>query len=75
MAAEAQGIALEEYLHNLIASNLPSTTAPDVSRQKKFLSKIIGMGSSDEPTDIAKDKDRLLAEAVWEEHLRKTKQE
>jgi hypothetical protein len=40
-----------------------------------LLSKIIGMGSSKEPTDIAKDKDRFLAEAAWQEHLHETKQE
>jgi hypothetical protein len=72
-AAEAQGIALEDYLRKLIAANLP--TECDRARRRALLSKIIGMGSSKEPTDIAKDKDRFLAEAAWQEHLRETKQE
>jgi hypothetical protein len=40
-----------------------------------LLAKIIGMGSSEHPTDIASDKDKLIGEAVWEEYLRETKQE
>jgi hypothetical protein len=74
-AAEAQGIALEEYLHRLVTSHLPDEDEADLSRQKTHLAKLIGMGSSEEPTDIAKDKDRFLAEAVWAEHLRKTQRE
>jgi hypothetical protein len=72
-AAEAQGVAIEVYLRKLIEANLPLERVRD--RQKALLSKIIGMGSSDEPTDIAQNKDRLVGEAVWKEHLRKTKQE
>ena len=73
LAAEAQGIAMEDYLKKLIAAHLPFETSE--SRQKFLLSKIIGMGSSKHPTDIAKDKDKLIGEAVWEEYLRETKQE
>jgi hypothetical protein len=73
LAADAQGIALEEYLRKHIAANLPIEI--DRTRRRALLSKIIGMGSSKEPTDIAKDKDRFLAEAAWQEHLRETKQE
>jgi hypothetical protein len=73
VAAEAQGIAIEEYLRQLIAASLPIESARD--RQKMLLSKIIGMGSSDEPTNIGADKDGLLAEAVWKDYVRGTKQE
>jgi hypothetical protein len=73
LAAEAQGVAIEVYLRKLIAANLPVGGVH--GGQKMLLSKIIGMGSSDEPTDIAHDKDRLVGEAVWKEHLRQTKQE
>lgn len=73
LAAEAQGVAIEEYLRKLIAANLPIEGVH--GRQQMLLSKIIGMGSSDEPTDVGRDKDRLLAEAVWKEHARETKQE
>ena len=71
--AETRGIATEEYLRAVIAANVPVEVAP--SRQQFYLAKIFGMGSSAEPTDIAKDKDRLLDEAAWAEHLRETKQE
>jgi len=74
LAAEAEGVAIEVYLRKLVAANLP-VGGVGRSRQRMLLSKIVGMGSSDEPTDIARDKDRLIGEAVWKEHLRKTKQE
>ena len=44
------------------------------AQQKIYLSKIIGMVSTTEPTDIAKDKDKLIGEAVWQEYLEETKQ-
>jgi hypothetical protein len=37
------------------------------SQQRALLAKIVGMGSTEHPTDIAKDKDKLIGEAVWEE--------
>lgn len=73
LAAEAQGIAMEAYLRQLIEANLPIPGAQ--SRQQVYLSKIFGMGSSAEPTDIAKDKDKLIGEAVWEDYARGVKQE
>ena len=45
------------------------------NQRKALLRKIIDLGSAADPTDIAKDKDRLIGEAVWDEHLRETKQE
>jgi hypothetical protein len=73
LVAETRGIATEEYLRAVIAANVPVEVAP--SRQQFYLAKIIGMGNSSEPTDIAKDKDKLLDEAAWAEHLRETAQE
>lgn len=72
-AAEAEGITTELYLEKLIAAYLPVSVSRD--RQKQLLSKIFGLGSTAEPTDIAKDKDKLVGEAVWQEYLRGTKQE
>jgi hypothetical protein len=72
VAAEARGIAMEDYLKRLIAAHLPSDT-PE-SQQKVLLAKIIGMGSSEHPTDIAKDRDKLIGEAVREEYRREPKQ-
>jgi len=73
VAAEARGIAVEDYIKSLIVDQLPTETPESV--QKALLAKIIGLGSSKRPTDVAKDKDKLIGEAVWAEYLRETKQE
>ena len=72
VAAEARGIAMEDYLKGLIAAHLPCEASE--SQQKALLAKIIGLGSPEHPTDIAKDKDKLIGQAVWGECLRETKQ-
>ena len=36
------------------------------------ISIIFDLGASGEPTDIARDKDKMIGEAVWDEYLRKT---
>jgi hypothetical protein len=33
------------------------------------VSVLFDLGASREPTDIARDKDQMLGEAVWSEHL------
>jgi hypothetical protein len=38
------------------------------------ISTIFDLGASREPTDIARDKDKMLGEAVCEEYVRKTGQ-
>jgi hypothetical protein len=73
MAAEDRGLAMEDYLKSLIAAHLPVETPEN--RQKALLAKIFGLGRSEQPTDIAKDKDALIDEAAWREHLHETKQE
>jgi hypothetical protein len=35
---------------------------------------IFGIGASAEPTDVGRDKDVMVGEAVWKEHPRKTRQ-
>lgn len=60
------------YPQKLIAAHLPVAEAR--GQQQLMLSKIFGLGSTAEPTDIAKDKDKLIGEAVWDEYLRETKQ-
>lgn len=66
------GVSLEAYLSRLVQGGLP-TTAP-IARNKPHISAIFGIGESVEPTDVGRDKDALLGEAVWKEHLRKTRQ-
>ena len=60
------GISFAEYVRRVIAQDLG---AP---QPKADISMIFDLGASEEPTDIARDKDKLLGEAVWQEHLRKT---
>jgi hypothetical protein len=69
-AAEAQGLSTEEFLRQLIAANLPIGGRPF----KLPFSAIFPIGSSDDPTDISKDKDKMISEAVWEEYLRESGQ-
>ena len=60
--ATQQGISLSEYLRRLIAQDLGP---PDISI-------LFDLCDSGEPTNIGRDKDKMLGEAVWKEHLRKT---
>ena len=69
-AAIALGGSLEDYLHNLVRGHLPSESGPpDVD-----VSILFDFCESAEPTDVARDKDEMLGEADWKEHLRKTRQ-
>jgi hypothetical protein len=64
--AEELGISFAEYVRRLLASDLGEP------KPKADISIIFDLGASDEPTDIALDKDRMIDEAVWEDHVRKT---
>ncbi len=66
------GVSLEAYLSHLVQGGLP--TMPPMARDKPHISAIFGIGASAEPTDVGRDKDAMLGEAVWQEHLRKTRQ-
>ena len=60
------GISFAEYVRRLVASDLGQPKwKPDVSI-------VFDLGASDEPTDVARDKHKMLDEAVWEDYLRKT---
>jgi hypothetical protein len=60
------GISFAEYVRRLVADDLGK------HKRKVDVSVVFDLGSSDEPTDIARDKDKMLGEAVWREYLRKT---
>ena len=70
-AARAQGVTVEDYLRRLVSNHLPTIAAPVA---KADVSILFDMFETDEPTDIARDKDKMVGEAVWKEHLRKTGQ-
>jgi hypothetical protein len=60
------GISFAEYVRRLIAGDLG---AP---KRKPDISVIFDLGASGKPTDIARDKDKMIGEAVWQEYVRKT---
>jgi hypothetical protein len=61
------GISFAEYIRRLVAEDLGQPT------QRPPISMIFDLGASKTPTDVARDKHSLIDEAVWEDHLRKTK--
>ena len=60
------GISFAEYVRRLIAQDLGE------AKPKADISVIFDLVTEGEPTDIARDKDKLIGDAVWQEHLRKT---
>lgn len=66
--AEELGISFAEYMRRLVAQDLgPAPRKADISVMFNFV-------DSDEPTDIAKNKHQMIAEAFWDEYLRATGQ-
>jgi hypothetical protein len=61
------GISFAEYIRRLVADDLgePKKAKPDIS----VLFDLVDEGP---PTNIARDKDKMVGEAVWEEYLRDT---
>jgi len=59
------GISFAEYVRRLVAVDLGEP------KPKPDISMIFDLGASDGPTDIARDKDKLVGEAVWANYLRK----
>jgi hypothetical protein len=64
--AAAQGISFAEYVRRLLANDLGE------EKPKVNISEVFDLGSSGEPTDIARDKDKMIGRALWEEYLRDT---
>ena len=62
------GLSFSEYVRRLITYDL------DTPRGKADVSVMFDFCDSGEPTDVARDKDKLIGEAVWAEYLRKTGQ-
>lgn len=62
------GVSFAEYIRRLVAGDLgePKKSKPDIST-------LFDLGASKEPTDIARDKDKMIGQAVWEEYLRDTR--
>jgi hypothetical protein len=60
------GISFAEYIRRLLAQDLGET------KRKADVSVLFDLVDEGPPTNIARDKDKMVGEAVWEEHQRKT---
>jgi hypothetical protein len=61
------GISFAEYVRRLVADDLGEQVP------KADISLFFDLGASTEPTDISRNKDEMIGEAIWEEYLRKTR--
>jgi hypothetical protein len=64
--AQALGISFAEYVRRLVHQDLGELP------EKADVSIVFDLGASAEPTNIARDKDKLIGDAVWEEYLDET---
>jgi hypothetical protein len=60
------GISFAEYIRRLLARDLGEP------RPKVDISVMFNLVDEGPATNIARDKDKMIGEAVWQEHLRKT---
>jgi hypothetical protein len=60
------GLSFAEYVRRLVAHDLGEP------KRKTDISLLFDLGASRESTDVARDKDQMIGEAVWSEHLQKT---
>jgi len=64
--AAALGISFAEYVRRLVTRDLGEP------KRKVDVSILFDLRGSAEPTDIARDKDKMLGEAAWGQYRRKT---
>ena len=60
------GISFAEYVRRVVAQDLGEP------KPKADVSIIFDLVKDGPVTDIARDKDKMIGEAVWQEYLRKT---
>jgi hypothetical protein len=60
------GISFAEYVRRLVAQDVGETG------KKADISCLFDLVTDGPPTDIARDKDKMIGQAVWDEHQRKT---
>jgi hypothetical protein len=60
------GISFAEYIRRLVANDLGEI------KPQFDISSMFGIIDEGPPTDIARDKDKMIGDAVWSEYLRKT---
>ncbi len=64
--AAALGISFAEYVRRLLAQDLGD------AKRTVDVSLIFDLVDEGPPTNIARDKDKMVGEAVWKEHQRKS---
>ena len=64
--AAALGISFAEYVRRLVTRDLSETI------REVDISAVFDLVDEGPETNIARDKDKMLGEAVWKEHQRKT---
>ena len=60
------GISFAEYVRRLVAQDIGEP------KRKTDISVLFDLIDEGPPTNIARDKDKMIGQAVWNEHLRKT---
>jgi hypothetical protein len=60
------GISFADYVRRLVAEDL----GPPKPERKADISVLFDLVDEGPPTDIARDKDKMVGQAVWEEYLR-----
>lgn len=65
--AEQLGVSFAEYVRRTLQRDLGDEPTPEFD-----ITQMFGLFDGGEVTDIARDKDKMVGEAVWQEHLRKT---
>jgi hypothetical protein len=60
------GISFAEYIRRLVAGDIGER------KPKADISVVFNLVDEGPPTDIARDKDKMIGEAVWQNYLRKT---
>ena len=68
--AASLGISFSEYVRRLVAADLGQRERK-INSGKADISIMFDLCTSGEPTDIARDKDKMIGEAVWQNYLRK----
>jgi hypothetical protein len=68
--AASLGISLSEYVRRLVAADL-GYRERKIDSPKADISIVFDLCASDEPTDIAREKDKMIGEAAWQNYLRK----
>ena len=58
------GISFAEYIRRIVANDLGEP------KRKFDITKMFDLVDEGPPTDIARDKDKLIGEAVWDDYLR-----